>query len=71
MSTLTLPTVWGLTRGQRNGSRCVWCGRRLGADAVRAGVARGYWGAHDLSVAVYACPARHCLTETPSTGDQP
>jgi hypothetical protein len=64
----TLPTVFALTRGQRNGSRCVWCGRALGDDAVPAGIAVGYWGAHNLSVGVYACPASR-LTDLPSTGD--
>lgn len=64
-----LPTVFALTRGQRNGTRCVWCGRALGDDAVPAGIAVGYWGAHNLSVGVYACPTGRHLTDTPSTGD--
>ena len=56
MSQRTVPTVWDLTRGQRDGSHCVWCGRVLDDDAVPAGIARGYWGAHNLSVGVSACP---------------
>jgi hypothetical protein len=56
VSTRTLPTVWQLTRGQREATHCVRCGTPLGEDAIRAGLAVGYWGAHDRSVAVYQCP---------------
>lgn len=55
MSTRTLPTVWALTRDQRDGTRCVWCGLKCGDDAVPAGIAVGYWGAHNRSVGVLAC----------------
>jgi hypothetical protein len=48
--------MWQLTRGQREATSCVWCARPLGDDAIRVGLAVGYWGAHDRSVGVYACP---------------
>lgn len=63
MSQRTLPTVWVLTPGQRNGTRCVWCVRDLGDDAVHAGIAVGYWGAHNRSIGVYACP--DCVSPQP------
>lgn len=66
MTQWTLPTVWALTREQRSGQRCVWCGRSLGADAVPAGIAVGYWGAHNRSVPVVACPT--CAQPTEQTG---
>lgn len=56
MTPRTLPTVWQLTRDQREGTRCVWCGTVLGDDAVYAGIAVGYWGAHNRSVGAYSCP---------------
>ena len=56
MSGRTLPTVWHLRRGQRERTHCVWCGQKLGDDAVPAGTAVGYWGAHNLSVPVDSCP---------------
>ena len=56
MSRQALPAVWALTRGQRDRTHCVWCGRVLGEDAVPAGVARGYLGPHDLSTPVRCCP---------------
>ncbi|MEU6802512.1 hypothetical protein [Streptomyces neyagawaensis] len=56
MSAGTVPTVWRLSRPVRDGTRCVWCSHPLGDDSVPAGIARGYWGAHNLSVMVYACP---------------
>ena len=56
MSTGAVPTVWRLSRRVREGTHCVWCFLLLGEQAVAAGVARGYWGAHDLSVTVYAHP---------------
>lgn len=56
MSTRTLPTVWQLTPGQRDATHCVWCSQRLGDDAIRAGLAVGYWGAHNRSVGVYRHP---------------
>lgn len=56
MTTQTIPTVWDLTRAQRDGTHCVWCGRPLDDNAVLAGIAVGYWGPHNLSVAVYQCP---------------
>ncbi|WP_143674252.1 hypothetical protein [Streptomyces caniscabiei] len=55
MSPRTLPTMWQLTRAQRNAEHCVWCCLPLGDDAVYAGIAVGYWGAHNRSVGVYAC----------------
>lgn len=55
-----LPTILGLTRGQRTGTHCVWCRRKLGDDRVQVGVAGGYAGPHDLSATVYACPDRAC-----------
>ncbi|MDX3294589.1 hypothetical protein PV569_12825 [Streptomyces scabiei] len=65
MSTRSLPTVWRLTPGQREATHCVWCSRPLGDDAIRAGLAVGYWGAHNRSVGVYACPTHpHGLAET-------
>ncbi|KFG08210.1 hypothetical protein [Streptomyces scabiei] len=57
MSTRTLPTVWKLTPGQREATHCVWCGLPLDDDAIRAGLAVGYWGAHNRSVGVYQHPA--------------
>lgn len=59
MTQQTLPTVWALTRGQRDGTRCVWCSQPLDDNAVQAGIAVGYWGAHNLSVGVYQCPTTH------------
>lgn len=59
MSTATIPTVWRLSRDVRERKRCVWCFLPLDDDSVPAGIARGYWGAHNLSVTVYAhreCP---------------
>lgn len=56
MSAGAVPTVWALTRGERDGTHCVRCFTRLGDEVVPAGIARGYWGAHDLSVTVYAHP---------------
>lgn len=67
MSPRTLPTVFALTRAQRNGTRCVWDGKPLTKDAVPAGIAVGYWGAHNLSVTVYACPDPCDHTETTTT----
>jgi hypothetical protein len=69
MSTRTLPTVFALTRAQRDGTRCVWDGKPLHGGGVPAGIAVGYWGAHNLSVTVYACPTACDQTDTPSTGD--
>ncbi|MBE1599669.1 hypothetical protein H4687_005798 [Streptomyces stelliscabiei] len=66
MSTRTLPTVWRLTRGQREATHCVWCSAVLGDDAIREGLAVGYWGAHNRSVAVYACPTT-CAKEQGET----
>jgi hypothetical protein len=56
MTQRTLPTMWVLTRAQRSRQRCVWCAKLLGADAVPAGIAVGYWGAHNRSVPVDSCP---------------
>jgi len=56
VSARTLPTIWGLTYGQRNRTKCVWCALPLGDDAVPAGIAVGYWGAHNRSVPVDSCP---------------
>lgn len=56
MSPRTLPSAHALTRGQRDGTHCVWCGRQLGEHSVSAGIARGYLGAHDRSISVWACP---------------
>lgn len=59
MSAGTVPTVWNLSRPVRDGKHCVRCFLPLDDDAVPAGIARGYWGAHNLSVTVYAhreCP---------------
>lgn len=65
MTQRTLPSVFCLTRGQRSGQRCVWCGRGLDDASAPAGIARGYWGAHDLSVPVWACP--ECATTEETT----
>ncbi|QFQ97471.1 hypothetical protein F9278_16015 [Streptomyces phaeolivaceus] len=59
MTARTLPTVWQLTPGQRDATRCVWCSTPLDHNAVHAGIAVGYWGAHNRSVGVYACPTCH------------
>lgn len=56
MSTRTLPTLWQLTPGQREATHCVWCGAPLSDGAIRVGLAVGYWGSHNRSVAVYECP---------------
>ncbi|MDX2639927.1 hypothetical protein [Streptomyces stelliscabiei] len=56
MNQRSIPTVWQLTRGQRDAENCVWCGRLLDDSAVRVGLAVGYWGAHNRSVGVYSCP---------------
>ena len=56
MTARTLPTVWRLTPDERDGKRCIWCGVELGADAIPAGIAIGYWGAHNRSVRVDSCP---------------
>ncbi|MFF7259444.1 hypothetical protein ACFZCL_04010 [Streptomyces sp. NPDC008159] len=59
MSASTVPTVWALSRPVRDGVRCLRCSLPLDGERVPAGVARGYWGAHDLSVTVYVhleCP---------------
>jgi hypothetical protein len=53
----TLPTLWNLTRGEREGRLCIRCGAELGDDAIRVGTAAGYWGAHNRSVAIFECPA--------------
>lgn len=63
MSAGTVPTVWYLSRDVRERRRCVWCGHVLGDDSAPAGIARGYWGPHDLSVMVYAHP--ECLSPRP------
>lgn len=56
MSAGTVPTVWALSRAVRDGLRCLRCSLPLDDERVPAGIARGYWGAHDLSVTVYAHP---------------
>lgn len=66
MSARTLPTVWELTYDQRMRTRCVWCARELGDDAVPAGKAVGYWGAHNRSTPVDSCP--ECAIPTHQTG---
>lgn len=67
MTAPTLPTVWRLTPHERDGKRCVRCGAELGDDAIRAGIAVGYWGAHNRSVAVYECPAHTTAAEPGDT----
>ncbi|MFM9777109.1 hypothetical protein [Streptomyces scabiei] len=62
MSTRTLPTLWQLTPRQREAIDCVWCYQPLGDDAIRAGLAVGYWGAHNRSVGVYQHPTCPDLT---------
>jgi hypothetical protein len=57
MTKRPIPSVWHLSPDVREGRRCVWCATALGEDAVPAGMARGYWGAHDRSVRVDSCPA--------------
>ncbi|MEV4863089.1 hypothetical protein [Streptomyces ossamyceticus] len=56
MSTAAVPTVWALSRPVRDGLRCLHCFLPLDDERVPVGIARGYWGAHDLSVTVYAHP---------------
>jgi hypothetical protein len=51
-----VPAVFYLSSGARNGTHCVWCALPLGDDAVPAGIAVGYWGAHNRSITVLACP---------------
>ncbi|WP_157878005.1 hypothetical protein [Streptomyces torulosus] len=63
MSAATVPTVWALSRPVRDGVRCLRCSLPLDDERVPAGIARGYWGAHDLSVTVYAHPA--CMSPRP------
>ncbi|MFF6781464.1 hypothetical protein [Streptomyces sp. NPDC012510] len=64
MSHRTLPTVFTLTRRERSGQDCIWCGHALSAGAVPAGIAVGYWGSHNRSTQVYACPGHpNGLTE--------
>jgi hypothetical protein len=68
VTTRTLPTVWQLTYDQRMRIRCVWCALPLGDDAIPAGTAVGYWGAHNRSTPVDSCPG--CATPTDQAGAQ-
>ena len=66
------PPAATLTRAQHAGWACCFCGASLReTGGVPAGRAKGWSGAHDLSVDVYACPPlRGCRplqhTQTPA-----
>lgn len=54
--TRDIPAVFYLSDGARNGTHCVWCSSVLDDTAVPAGISHGYWGAHNRSITVLACP---------------